>query len=111
MDIERIQQALRAEGLDAWLFYDFRKLNPIAYQVLKLPTDVLYTRRWFYLVPAKGTRVAMVRAVEPHDLHSLPGEQDVFRNWREMHSALEALLLRGMRVAMEYSPMNAIPTM
>jgi Xaa-Pro aminopeptidase len=28
-----------------------------------------------------------------------------------MYSALEALLSQGMRVAMEYSPMNAIPTM
>ncbi len=36
MDLERIQQALRTERLDGWLFYDFRKSNPIAYQVLGL---------------------------------------------------------------------------
>ena len=53
MDLECIQQALHDEKLDAWLFYDFRKLNPIAYQVLTLPTEDLYTRRWFYFIPVQ----------------------------------------------------------
>src|ERR1700736_2042578 len=111
MNLERIQQALHAEKLDAWLFYDFRKLNPIAYQVLTLPTEELYTRRWFYFVPVQGTPTALVSAVEPHVLRSLPGEQRVFRTWQEMHALLQGLLQAGMHVAMEYSPMNAIPTM
>jgi len=33
MNLDQIQEALRSEGLDGWLFYDFRKLNPIAYQI------------------------------------------------------------------------------
>ena len=28
MELERIQQALQDEGLDGWLFYDFRFSNP-----------------------------------------------------------------------------------
>jgi len=111
MNLERIQQALDAEKVDAWLFYDFRKLNPIAYQVLTLPTEELYTRRWFYFVPVEGTPTALVSAVEPHVLRSLPGNQRVFRTWQEMHAFLHELLQPGLHVAMEYSPMNAIPTM
>src|SRR5438874_12386596 len=103
MNLERIQQALDAEKIDAWLFYDFRKLNPIAYQVLTLPTEDLYTRRWFYFIPVQGRPTALVSAVEPHVLHSLPGEQRVFRTWQEMHSFLYDLLQPGLRVAMEYS--------
>lgn len=109
MTIERIQQVLQEAGLDGWLFYDFRKSNPIAYQILQLPIDAMYTRRWFYFVPAQGTPVAIISAVEPHVLRSLPGERVLFRNWEGMHTQLRALLPASGRVAMEYSPLNAIP--
>jgi Xaa-Pro dipeptidase len=109
MNLERIQEALRAEMCNGWLFYDFRKSNPIAYQVLKLPLDEMYTRRWFYFVPADGTPVALVSAVEAHVLRSLPGARLVFHTWQEMHAHLRTLLQGSVRIAMEYSPMNAIP--
>jgi Xaa-Pro dipeptidase len=109
MTIERIQQVLQQAGLDGWLFYDFRKSNPIAYQILQLPIDTMYTRRWFYFVPAQGTPVAIISAVEPHVLRALPGERVLFQNWQGMHAQLRALLPTPGRVAMEYSPLNAIP--
>ncbi|HKV00515.1 MAG TPA: M24 family metallopeptidase [Ktedonobacteraceae bacterium] len=111
MDLEQVQRALRSENLDGWLFYDFRKSNPIAYQVLSLPVDSFFSRRWFYFVPVHGNPVALVSAVEAHVLHSLPGERLVFRTWQEMQSHLGTILRPGMRIAMEYSPMNAIPYM
>lgn len=109
MDFERIQQALQSENLDGWLFYDFRRSNPIAHQVLTLPAKDLYTRRWFYFVPSSGTPSAIISAVETHVLRSLPGERHIFRTWGEMGSHLQTLLRPDMRIAMEYSPMNAIP--
>jgi len=109
MDIIRLQQALQEEHVDGWLFFDFRKSNPIAYQVLSLPIHDMYTRRWFYFVPAQGEPVAIISAVESHVLHSLPGERLIYRTWEEMHQHLKRYLVAGMRVAMEYSPMNAIP--
>ena len=111
MEIDRIQQALTAENIDGWLFYDFRKSNPIAYQVLELPDRDMYTRRWFYFVPREGSPTALISAVESHVLRSLPGGRRVFRTWQEMHEFLKALLRPGTRVAMEYSPLNAIPYM
>lgn len=111
MDLEQIQQALREEKLDGWLFYDFRKSNPIAYQVLGLPAEDFYSRRWFYFIPTEGTPTALVSAVEPHVLRSLPGDRRVFRTWQEMQTELQSQLFAGMRMAMEYSPMNAIPYM
>jgi Xaa-Pro aminopeptidase len=109
MDIIRIQQALQSEQLDGWLFYDFRKSNPIAYQVLSLSQDEMYTRRWFYFVPAEGTPTALVSAVEAHVLNVLPGTELIFRTWQEMQAHLRSILPPGTRVAMEYSPQNAIP--
>ncbi len=109
MDIIRIQEALQAERLDGWLFYDFRKSNPVAYQVLSLSQDEMYTRRWFYFVPVEGAPTALVSAVEAHVLNALPGTKLVFRTWQEMQAHLRTLLPPGTRVAMEYSPQNAIP--
>ncbi len=109
MDLERVQQALQAEKLDGWLFYDFRKSNPIAYQVLEISQEEMYTRRWFYFVPAQGEPTALVSAVESHVLHTLPGQRLIFRTWQDMQAHLQAILTPGTRIAMEYSPRNAIP--
>lgn len=109
MNLADIQQALSQEGLDGWLFYDFRQSNPIAYQILGLSQEAFYSRRWFYFVPAQGAPTALVSSVEAHVLRELPGERLVFRTWQEMREHLATLLARGARVAMEYSPLNAIP--
>ncbi len=111
MDQERIQQAIRDAGLDGWLFYDFRKLNPLAYRVLGLDESGFYTRRWFYFVPGLGEPTAIISAVEPHVLRELPGRRLVFRSWGELHRMLDETLQDVQRLAMEYSPGNAIPTM
>lgn len=111
MNLEQVQQALRDEGLDGWLFYDFRKSDPIAYRVLTLPDDAFYSRRWFYFIPTQGAPSAIISAVESHVLNSLPGERRIFRTWQEIRIYLQAILNPGTRVAMEYSPMNAIPYM
>jgi Xaa-Pro dipeptidase len=111
MNLEQIQRALRSEGFDGWLFYDFRKSNPIAYQVLSIPLDSFFSRRWFYFVPVGGIPTALVSAVESHALQELPGERRVFRTWQEMQSHLGGILVAGTRIAMEYSPRNAIPYM
>lgn len=109
MNLVTIQQALRQEGLSGWLFYDFRKSNPIAYQILGLPEQAFYSRRWFYFVPAEGEPTALVSAVEAHVLHQLPGRRLIFSTWQDMRTYLAELLAPGARVAMEYSPLNAIP--
>ncbi len=111
MDQERIQHAIRDAGFDGWLFYDFRKSNLLAYRVLGLNEAGFYSRRWFYFVPAQGEPTAIISSVEPHVLRELPGRRRIFRSWQELGAALAETLRGARRVAMEYSPMNAIPTM
>jgi len=109
MRTEMIQEALHAEGIDGWLFYDFRGLNPIAYHILGLDPEAMYTRRWFYFIPATGEPTRIVSAVEPHVLGELPGAKQVFRSWSELFDTLHTTLVGAERIAMEYSPNNAIP--
>ncbi len=108
--VDRIQQAIREQpGIDGWLFYDFRHLDPIAYRVLLLDPSIHVTRRWYYWIPAIGTPVKLQHRIEPHVLDGLPGEVRFYVSWREQQAALRALLQSAKRIAMQYSPMNAIP--
>ncbi|HZC08281.1 MAG TPA: M24 family metallopeptidase [Ktedonobacterales bacterium] len=108
-DITAFQAALRAARIDGWLLYDFRRSNAIAHRVLGLSPLAFFTRRWLYYVPASGEPVAIVSAVESHALAGLPGEQRVYRTWREYRDLLSEALAGARRVAMEYVPLNAIP--
>ena len=108
--VRRIQQAiLEQPGLDGWLFYDFRHLDPIAYRVLLLDPLVHVTRRWYYWVPAEGTPIKLQHRIEPHVLEGLPGDERLYVSWQEQQAALKTLLQSATRIAMQYSPMNAIP--
>jgi Xaa-Pro aminopeptidase len=94
--------------LDGWLFYDFRGRDPIAQGILQLPPG-MRTRRWFYFVPAKGTPRKLVHKIETESLAALPGEALFYASHEELSKNLGKLLGRAKKVAMQYSPKNAIP--
>ncbi len=108
-DIQAIQQELRASRLDGWLFYDFHHRDPIAQRVLGLSATAMATRRWFYLIPAKSTPRKLVHRIESGALDSLPGQKLVYAGQDELRRNLPRLLGRAKKVAMQYSPRNAIP--
>jgi len=121
--IERIQEALREDGLAGWLLFDFRGSNPIARSVLGLasaPNAAKTTRRWFYFVPARGEPRKLVHRIEPRVLDHLPGESAVYLAWEELDRELKALVERAVSghataggfapaIAMEYSPEARLP--
>lgn len=107
--IQAIQARLREADLDGWLLYDFRRSNPLAYRVLQFGREGVFTRRWFYWVPAHGEPVKIVAALEQWNLDSLPGQKIVYRSWRELTEALAQVVRPKARVAMEYSPLAAVP--
>ena len=110
LDLAAIQRALRADGLDGWLLFDFHGSNPIAARLAGLTgTGQMTTRRWYYLIPAAGTPRALVHAIERHNLDSLPGEKIVYAERHQLENELTGLLTGVKRVAMEYSPDGAIP--
>ena len=51
-DIGAVQMALREDGLDGWLLYDFHGSNPIARSLAGVNGGKMTTRRWYYFVPA-----------------------------------------------------------
>lgn len=110
LPIPDIQQALKAEGIGAWLLYDFHGSNPIATRLTGLDASgKMATRRWYYLVPAEGAPRGLVHAIERHNLDALPGEKRAYAGREQLADGLRDLLRGVGRVAMEYSPGNAIP--
>ncbi len=109
ISIGDIQSALQERQLDGWLFVDFRGSDPLAYSILNLPADLFHSRRWAYFVPAEGVPTRIVHAIEAGALDSLPGTKNIYLAWREWHQRLADAVAGSKRVAMQYSPMNAIP--
>ena len=111
LDIGAVQAALRTQGLDGWLLYDFRGSNAIAVDIAGVGRQGghLTTRRWYYLIPASGEPRALVHAIESHSLEHLPGTTERYSGRAALESGLQRLLQGMRRIAMEYSPQCAIP--
>jgi Xaa-Pro dipeptidase len=103
-----LQSALDREQLDGWLLYDFHGLNPVAVGMLELPG--MTTRRFFVYIPRKGSPVAITHAIEQGPWAEWPSswKKEKYSSWRSLESLLGGLV-KGKRVAMEYSPGDAVP--
>jgi Xaa-Pro dipeptidase len=108
MEILEIQAALRDAKVDGWLFYDHHYRDPIGYRILGLGDDLHVTRRWFYFVPAVGEPKKLVHRIESGRLDPLPGTKSEYSSWQELEAGLESLLAGQSKIAMQYSPRNAI---
>jgi len=107
MQWDRVQEAMRLRGIDAWLVYDFRGSNPVLWQLLGERRQT--TRRVFLYVPQEGAPILLGSAVEPQALANLGVDLDHYISRQEFGDKLSALLAKGGRVAMEYSPGGELP--
>lgn len=103
-----VQRAIAEAGLDGWLFYDFRDNNPIARAMVGLEAHT--SRRIFVFVPREGSPVAVTHNIEQTVWEHWPKawRNERYSAWRDLESILHRLVA-GKRVAMEYSPGDAVP--
>lgn len=109
MQLQEIQTALKQAELDGWLFCDFRGSDPLGASILGLPRDTHHTRRWFYFLPATGEPTRIVHAIEAGALDALPGSKRTYFRWQQMQEFLRETVHGVRKLAMQYSPENAIP--
>ncbi|WP_457629910.1 M24 family metallopeptidase [Oceanithermus sp.] len=108
MDLERARNALRRLHLPAWLFYGFAEANPLALEALDLSGRHL-TRRFAYLLPARGEPRLLVHRLEEERFDHLPGRRIRYTRWQEFDEGLARLLEGTGRVALDYQPGGSIP--
>ena len=90
LDVGAVQRALKEQGLDGWLWYDFQGANPIARRMAGMDGGgKMATRRWFYLIPTHGEPRGLVHEIERHNLDALPGTTSAYAG----RTQLEALSL------------------
>ncbi|MCL2832648.1 MAG: aminopeptidase P family protein [Treponema sp.] len=88
--IESLQKAVRGEGLDGWLFCNFRHRDRLADEILGIP-DSTNSRYWFYAVAANGQPLKIIHSVEPDALDTLPGEKIFYVSRDDLLEALKPL--------------------
>src|SRR5260370_20623473 len=109
MELQKIQQAIRAKKMDGWLFFDPPLRDPLAYRVVGLKPPMAPTRRWYYMIPAQGEPSGMEHRIERGMTGNLPGERIAYSSWTEQVAPLGKLTAGMRRVAMRNSPNCAIP--
>jgi Xaa-Pro dipeptidase len=106
IDRAELREALTQAGVDGWLLYAFRGMNPVAVRVLELTG--MNTRRLFVLLPREGEPVAVAHKIELQALENFPGRVMPYARWSELHEILRSVV-GGRKVAMEISPEDAVP--
>ncbi|HTZ57592.1 MAG TPA: Xaa-Pro peptidase family protein [Acidobacteriaceae bacterium] len=108
MDLAKIQTALREQQVDGWLFYDHHHRDPIAYRILGLDESSHVSRRWYYFIPSQGEPRKLTHRVESGKLATLQGSGHSYSSWQELENGLRTMLEPYKKLAMQYSPRNAI---
>jgi Xaa-Pro aminopeptidase len=106
-ELGRIQEALRAAGLDGWLLYDLHARNAVATRLTELGD---LSRRYFVLLPAHGEPHAIVHSIEEGPWAHWPWTHERYSGWRELEEKLRSRL-QGKRLAMEISENDNVPAM
>lgn len=108
-DLPAVQAAIRENGVDGWLLYDFRGLNVLAKRIVGLAPDAHATRRWFYFIPANGEPRKLVHRIEQGVIDQVPGKPTVYLKWQELEAGVQSLVAGSKKIAMEYTPRNGNP--
>jgi len=109
LNIAAIQHILRDQKIDGWLLFDFRSSNELALEILGIKKESHLTRRFYYFIPQTGEPSKIVNAIEEHNLAHLPGKKLAYSSHNSLREHLQNTLSGCKIIAMEYSPMNAIP--
>ena len=105
--VQQAQEFLQRHGPDAWLVYDYQRVNPVFSQTVGEVSMV--TRPAFLLIPPEGRPQLLAHHVDLGRFDHVDAEVIPFSSRAEMLARLTALLASCRSVAMEYSPQGALP--
>ena len=113
MTLDRVvagaQENLRAEGVDGWLVYDYRGMNPVFRDTVGEIANL--TRPCWLWVPADGEPLLLLSYVDRGRFDHVGVDSATFVSRRQMVDRLREILTGVRRVAMEYSPEGGLPRM
>ena len=104
-----MQRSVAANNIDAWVLYDMRHSNDLAWNILQLDPNAHCTRRWMVIVPAKGRPVKITHRMEQNPLAHLNIDSEVYDTRDSWERIVQEHVAPFKKVAMEYSPMGRLP--
>lgn len=114
MDFKSVQAFMADRRIDGWLVFDFRGSNPILGRLLPPPpgTKRWTTRRLALFIPATGSPRMLANTLDAAQFVGPCKEAGVelqtYISWAQLKGWLSDAASGG-RIAMEYSPGNALP--
>ena len=105
--IAQAQEYLRAQNIDGWLLYDYRNMNPIFWDTVGSIANV--TRPCWLWIAADAPPRLLVSYVDQGRFTHLGIEKTLFVSRQDMTAKLGGMLTGARRIAMEYSPLGALP--
>jgi Xaa-Pro aminopeptidase len=89
--LQSIQKAIRAEGLDGWLFCNFHHRDVLADEILAIPSGLTNSRFWLYAIPQEGEPLKIVHTIEETILDTLPGAKTRYMSREDFMASLRPL--------------------
>ncbi|MDR2398120.1 MAG: aminopeptidase P family protein, partial [Spirochaetaceae bacterium] len=89
--LQRIQEAIRTESLDGWIFSNIYHRDRLSDAILHISQETTNSRLWVYAVPDRGEPQKLVHAIEAGLLAELPGHTQVYHNRDNFFKALMPL--------------------
>jgi len=108
LKIKKAQDYLQSHDLAGWLLQDYQNSNPVFWEVLGIKAHT--TRPCFFYIPRAGDATLLAHSVDVGRFSSLEVAAIPYVGRVDMQRKLGDLLQVGQRVAMEYSPLNTLPS-
>lgn len=105
--VGQAQAHLRERGLCGWLLYDYRGMNPIFWDTVGAIANV--TRPCWLWIGADEAPRLLVSYVDQGRFAHLGVDTTLFVSRADMRAKLGGMLAGARRIAMEYSPLGALP--
>ncbi len=97
--VRSAQEQLAAEGIDGWLLYDYRGMNPIFWDTVGNIPNV--TRPCWLWIPRQGEPSLLVSYVDQGRFAHLGVKSELFVSRSDMTGRLRQMLADAARIAME----------
>ncbi len=104
-----MQDAVAKSQAHAWVLFDMRRSNDLAWDVLQVSPEAHCTRRWMVIIPAHGRPVKITHRMEQDPLSHLSVDAVVYDTRESWERVVREQLASFKTVAMEYSPMGQLP--
>ncbi len=105
--VQQAQEYMASQGVNGWLVYDYRGLNPILSDTVGRVGHV--TRPVWFWIPEHGDPHMLVSFVDQSRFTHLGIDTTLFINRQDMFAKLKDLLGSSQTIAMEYTPNGALP--